>query len=284
MATMKKNQDTDRSLPDTVNTFNRLTLCLEDEIELVRFALKEMYNDIMEKQRFIPDLDFLSGPVDSLDSLVDRLGKLPERHGKSALVENACFRFDWLGTEMIQRIVAITQSHIQEIAQMHPGLDLQVRIDCKSGVYFDLFENGEKVFRDIRDGTSFLDVDPERDQWGADFFHIRERKCLEELDMAYPEVSGRIGEILGTYMSCRKKGIFSNTDYSTRLKTRVFPDGTVKNAEFPQGKHATRMPEPTGEMKEEKWTGTEHGRTRINDVNQVKTGHDVDEELPEGPG
>ena len=281
---MIENQDIDLLLSDRVNTFDRLILCLEGEIEQVRLALRDMYNDIMAGQHFVPDPDFLSGSVDSLDSLVDRFEELLERHGKSALVENACLRFHRLGTGMIQQFAAITQSHIQEISQMHPGLELQVRIDCKSGLHFDLFENGKKAFHDIQDGTSFLETDPEREQWGADFFHVRERKCLEELDMAYPGVSGRIGETLNTWMSCKKKGIFSNMNYSGMLKTLISSDGIVKNPEFSQVKHAARMSESVGEMKEEKWTGIKHDLVRTNDANRVKTGYDMDEEISEGPG
>ena len=243
---MIKNQDIDVPLSDTVNTFDRLILRLQDEIEQIRFLLRDMYNDIMARQSFVPDPDFLSVPVDSLDSLVGRLEELPERQGKSELVEKACFRFHDLGNMMVQRFTAVTQSHIQEIAQVYSGLKLQVRIDCRSGLHFNLFENGEKSFRDIQDGTSLLEVDQERDQWGADFFHIREKKCLADLDESYPGVSERIESILNTWMSCREKGIFSDIRYSCKLKTLISPDGTVKNPEFPQGKHTARTPEPTG--------------------------------------
>ena len=204
---MKANQNATKTLPDTVNTFGQLSRWLANEVEQVRTDLRAMFDDLVKQGVFAQDRDYLSGPIGSLNFFDDQLRKSGTYRSEALFLKT----FD-LVNEMrhktINRFAEITQSHIQEIGQTYPGLELRVSMFPADNLYFSLSMNG------------------------VDFRSEREMKTRYD-DYGHPGVSDRIEEIRKTFRSFLKQNAFPANSNRNKFALLV-SDGIVESPHFPQ--------------------------------------------------
>ena len=204
---MKANQNAMKALPDTINTFGQLFRWLANEVEQVRTELRAMFDDLVKQGVFAQDRDYLSGHIGSLDFFDDQLRK-SETYRNEALFMATFDLVNEIRHKTISRFAEITQSHIQEIGQTYPGLELRVSMFPADDLYFSLFMNG------------------------VGFRSEREMKTRYD-DYGHPGVSDRIEEIRKTFRFFLKQNVFPANSKRNKFILLV-SDGTVESPRFLQ--------------------------------------------------
>ena len=129
---------------------------------------------------------------------------------------------DKIRNKLTNRFVEIIQSHIQEVAQTYPGLELVGSIEFKDDIFLSLFKDKMVLFS--RENLKTCLGDSQR---------------MVELDQEYPGVLARIKEIDNAFRFYQKQNAFQVNRHRINIMTRIAPDGTVINPQFPQEQHTS---------------------------------------------
>ena len=200
---MSQHYYTNEPIPNSVNTFERLAHWIEKKTERVRTDLRTMFDDLVEQGEIAEDRDYLSGPIGSLGFFNDHLEK-SKLHQNPVLSMATLDLVDEFRQQVMIRFAGVTCSHVHEISQTYPGLQLRVEMginmcpDSAGDIDFFLSRGNGVKFR-------------------SEMFQEAQGDNCE-----YPGVFERVEVIREAFKSCLKQDVFPSMSHRIDIAHRIF--------------------------------------------------------------
>ena len=274
---------TKEEIPNSVNTFERLSQWIEEKTERVRADLRTVFDDLVKQGVLVQDRDYLSGPIGSLGFFNDHLEK-SKFHQNPVLSMTTRDLVDEFRNQVMIRFAEITYSHVHEISQSYPGLRLRVSMCPNPAGDIDFNPAGDiDFFLSRGNGVEF----PSEVFWEAQDDHCK-----------YPGVFERVEVIREAFRSCLKQDVFSSGLHRIDIARRISLDQKVIYPKFLREIAENRAHDIVAAQD---WTAdeivtltmefiNEFGSDQLRTIdyaefmeNRAEAGNDMNAEMPEGP-